>query len=128
MTRGFLLARGGWGVFGSENVEKESVEISESSGGSGLPRNFAIATRTYRIRVYIPNIEPSVSLKFPNCSATSQSCQGIEYQRRPLLEISKIDRDTNTKERRMSSHKCRFKHLCESTKSTHNTLNNLKRR
>ena len=128
MTRGFLLARGGWGAFGSGNVEKESVEISEFSGGRGLPRNFAIAIRIYRIRVYIPNIEPSVSRKFPNCSATSQNCQGIAYQQRPWLEISKIDKDVNTKERRMSSHKSRFKHLCKSTKSTHNTFNNLKRR
>ena len=83
MTRGFLLGRGGWGAFGSGNVEKESVEISESSGGSGLPRNFAIATRRYRIKVYMPNTEPSVSRKFPNCSATSQICQRIAYRRRP---------------------------------------------
>jgi hypothetical protein len=98
MTRGFLLALGGGGAFGSGNVEKESVEISEFSGGRGLPRSFAIATRTYRIKVYIPNIEPSVSRKFPNCSARSQTGYGIAYQRRPWLEISKIDTDVNTKE------------------------------
>lgn len=41
------------------------------SGGIGLPLSLAIATRIYRISAYIPNIEPNVSLKFPNCSAKS---------------------------------------------------------
>ena len=72
---GFLPVRGGGGgaAFGSLKDESEFVEISDSSGGSGVPLNFAMATRIYLIAVYIPKIEPKVSRKFPNCSARNVS-------------------------------------------------------
>jgi hypothetical protein len=70
MMRGFLLTRDGGGcALGSFEDDDDSVEIFISSGGIGWPRNLAIATRMYRIRVYIPSIEPRVSRRFPNCSA-----------------------------------------------------------
>src|SRR5689334_18636292 len=73
---GFLLGRGawagvpsGWNFLPSKEAKALGVKAVASAGG-GRPVIFANNVRSHLISVNIPSIDPSVFLRFPNCSAT----------------------------------------------------------
>lgn len=75
-TKGFLEGRGGAPVPSGSvpalpwNLAKAEGVKEVASAGGGRPVNFATRVLIQRSSVKIPSIEPSVSRRFENCSAT----------------------------------------------------------
>lgn len=123
---------------------KEDAFNEAASAGGGRPVIFANSVRSQRRRVKTPNTEPSVSRKFPNCSATETMAVKVEdvsvapkyteweecprSSERPIVWEGgeKKGRGLFTKKGRMRSHVGTLQHLRETSKGTHDTLNNLK--
>ena len=74
--KGFLLGRGGLaGVPSGRNFrpskEAKALGVRDvASAGGGRPVTFAKRVRSQRRMAKMPSMEPRVSLRVPNCSAT----------------------------------------------------------